>query len=101
MSGSKALCFAHDVYSLLVITQANILGMAQMVGRGPLEELDLCNQLRCEPCAILHLFPGEALSQTSGGGFRHVGERTRGSDKRRHAREEIPTRGGHKAGARW
>jgi hypothetical protein len=61
--------FPNHLRRILVFSESDELGMSQVVGAGPLQELDSCNQLRAHPNTLLHLLRSEPLAPSASGRF--------------------------------
>jgi hypothetical protein len=55
----------HDLARVFIVSQSNELGVPQMVGSSPLEELDLRHGMWLEPHGFLHLLCRESFSPSS------------------------------------
>ena len=55
---------AHYFAGGLVLAQADEARMTEVIGRSPLDELDLRRQFRPEPAAFLHIGCGQTLAPT-------------------------------------
>src|SRR5262245_43201216 len=71
--------------------------MTEMMVCGPLEELDVRNELRLQPAALRHLGFRQALSPPAASLFRQVGERAVRSLESLKPREQLLTHRRRKA----
>jgi hypothetical protein len=67
--------FADDILRLLVFTQANELGMPQVIVRSPFEELEMADEHWLQPRAFRHLRFRQTLTPSSASRLGEIGER--------------------------
>ena len=69
------LDFSNHLRRIFVLSESHELGMSQVIGPSPLQELDLCDYFRTQPNIILHFLRSKALIPPAGGQLREVSER--------------------------
>ena len=74
-SGARASLLAPDLLGGFVVAQRNELGVAQVIFARPLQELDLRDQHRLQPTAVLHLRRRQARTPSAALRLREIHER--------------------------
>jgi hypothetical protein len=67
--------FADDIPRFPVLTKANEFGVPQVVVAGPLEELELADELRLQPLAFRHIRFRQSLAPPTAPRFRQIRKR--------------------------
>ncbi len=59
--------FFDDLPGIFIVPERDKLRVTQVIGSGPLQELDVCDQVRADPDTFLHFLRGEPLPPSAGG----------------------------------
>jgi RNA polymerase sigma-70 factor (ECF subfamily) len=89
--------FADDIPRFLVLTKANEFGVPQVVVAGPLEELELADELRLQPLAFRHLRFRQPLAPTTAPRLRQIRKRALVDLESLEFLEQLRTRNGSEA----
>jgi hypothetical protein len=70
------LALPDDIVRIFIVAQGDELGVPQVIGASPLQELDLCDGFRTKPNTFPHLLGCEPLTPSAGANFGEIDERT-------------------------